>query len=121
VKRNLGNGASTRFWLDIWIGNLSLKERFPRLFSISNQKDALVADTWGGNGAGRWNFNWRRSLFAWEEPLLVDFMAALQPIVLSDQEDHWSWILEPNGFFSVKSTYATVSDVLSVRGGLFVG
>jgi hypothetical protein len=117
VKRNLGNGASTSFWLDTWVGNSPLKDRFPRLFSISNQKEALVADLWGGSGAGRWNFSWRRAPFAWEEPLLEEFMAAIQSIGLSDHQDYWSWVLEPNGIFSVKSTYAIVSDVLSVRGG----
>jgi hypothetical protein len=117
VKRNLGNGASTSFWLDTWVGNSPLKDRFPRLFSISNQKEALVADLWGGSGVGRWNFSWRRAPFAWEEPLLEEFMAAIQSIGLSDHQDYWSWVLEPNGIFSVKSTYAIVSDVLSVRGG----
>jgi hypothetical protein len=48
VKRSMGNGASTSFWLDIWVGNSPLKDRFPRLYSISNKKDAMVADTKGG-------------------------------------------------------------------------
>jgi hypothetical protein len=38
VKRNMGNGASTSFWLDIWVGNSTLKDRVPRLYSISNKK-----------------------------------------------------------------------------------
>jgi hypothetical protein len=48
VKRSMGNSASTSFWLDIWVGNSPLKDRFPRLYSISNKKDAMVADTKGG-------------------------------------------------------------------------
>jgi hypothetical protein len=47
VKRSLGNGATTSFWLDIWVGSLSLKDRFPRLYSISTQKMVTVAELGG--------------------------------------------------------------------------
>jgi hypothetical protein len=42
IKR-LGNGQATDFWKDIWVGDRSLKDRFPRLFSISTQKEDSVA------------------------------------------------------------------------------
>jgi hypothetical protein len=35
---------------------------------------------------------------------MEDFLASLQ-VVLPDQEDKWSWALESNSEFSVKSTY----------------
>jgi hypothetical protein len=40
VVKKLGNDTHTSFWDDIWVGNLPLKDRFPRLFSISTQKEA---------------------------------------------------------------------------------
>ncbi|CAJ2637211.1 unnamed protein product [Trifolium pratense] len=46
VIKKLGNGVCTRFWWDTWIGEVPLNVRFPRLFSITTQKDALVADVW---------------------------------------------------------------------------
>ncbi|GJX19529.1 RNA-directed DNA polymerase, eukaryota, reverse transcriptase zinc-binding domain protein [Tanacetum coccineum] len=30
--KQVGDGSSTRFWLDVWLGNSALKEAFPRLF-----------------------------------------------------------------------------------------
>lgn len=30
----LGDGMKVRFWLDEWVGNYSLKDKFPRLFSM---------------------------------------------------------------------------------------
>ena len=44
----VGNGAQTRFWHDWWTGKDTLKNLFPRLFSLSNQKDKLIVDmgTW---------------------------------------------------------------------------
>jgi hypothetical protein len=44
VIKKVGNEALTSFWADKWIGELPLKDRFPRLFSISNQKEASVAE-----------------------------------------------------------------------------
>jgi hypothetical protein len=46
VNKIVGNGANTRFL----IGNLPLKECFPRVFSIYTQKEASVADLWSGAG-----------------------------------------------------------------------
>ena len=40
----MGNGISTLFWSDLWIGNIYLKVRFPRLFSVSIEKGSYVAD-----------------------------------------------------------------------------
>ena len=42
VGRKVGNGRNTCFWLDHWMGNEALCVSYPRLFLISNQKDALV-------------------------------------------------------------------------------
>jgi hypothetical protein len=109
----LGNGVTTSFWLDCWVGDSPLKDRFPRLFSISIQKEATVADVWDGTDIGRWNFNWRRRLFVWEETLKEELVGVLQSISLTAEEDKWSWTIDSNGGFSVKSTYIFVSDMLS--------
>ena len=42
--RKLGNGESIRFWLDKWIGNYKLCDRFPRLFRFESNKEARVRD-----------------------------------------------------------------------------
>jgi len=53
VRKKLGNGSNTRFWKDRWVGEMPLLQLFPRLFSISNQKEAKVRKLvmWQG---GRW-------------------------------------------------------------------
>jgi hypothetical protein len=33
-----------KFWLDVWCGDVSLKESFLELFLIAREKEALVAD-----------------------------------------------------------------------------
>ena len=57
VDRKVGNGLSTRFWEDRWIGEKCFRLKYPRLYSISNSRDALVGEV--GNWSGietEWNF-----------------------------------------------------------------
>jgi hypothetical protein len=44
VVKKLGNKARTSFWHDNWVGNVPLQSRFPRLYSISTQKNVSVAE-----------------------------------------------------------------------------
>jgi hypothetical protein len=46
LSRKIGNGLSTRFWLDCWLGDNPLSVRYPRLFSISAFKEGVVGDFW---------------------------------------------------------------------------
>ncbi|XP_020964247.1 uncharacterized protein LOC107648682 [Arachis ipaensis] len=50
LSMDVGNGRTVRFWEDIWLPNGSLKELFPRLFSISNLKGSVIRDCgfWDG-------------------------------------------------------------------------
>jgi len=40
----LANGRSVKFWEDRWVDGQVLKEKFPRLFTISQCKDNTVGD-----------------------------------------------------------------------------
>ena len=47
VKKGLwmliGDGKSTLFWKDLWVGDYCLKEGLPRLNSISSQKETTIS------------------------------------------------------------------------------
>jgi hypothetical protein len=106
IRRKVGNGVTTHFWTTKWVSDLPLSCLFPRLFSLSNQKDCKVSDCVllvGGNLS--WNFSWRRNLFQWEENLKISLLEVLDSVVLSLEEDCWNWIPEVDGIFSVKSAY----------------
>jgi hypothetical protein len=110
--RKLGNGMQTRFWWDIWNGGIPLKDRFPRLFSISNQQNASVAEMYNNNiGGERWLFTWRRRFFVWESELFEELKDSIYGTVLSESEDCWCWRPENDAVFSVKSTYNLVSSL----------
>jgi hypothetical protein len=87
-----------------------LCDKFPRVFSISLQKEMLVSEV-GVLDVDRrvWNLSWRRRLFQWEEESVSHLLASLENVVLSVDDDCWGWKLEVDGVFSVKSTYEFLS------------
>jgi hypothetical protein len=112
VFKKLGNGLNTRFWSDIWVGDMPLKDKFPRLYSISTQKEDLVAEVWSPLGAGdKWRLLWRRRLFVWEEGLCGEMLQIINQISLSDEDDRWCWRPGEDAVFSVKSTYSLVANL----------
>jgi hypothetical protein len=116
VSKILGNGLKTRFWNDIWAGEVPLQTRFPRLFSISNQKNSLVAEVVNLDvDGGRWNLLWRRRLFEWEKDLENDLLVLINPIwPLSNDVDRWGWKPENGADVTVSSTYRIVSNFSSL-------
>ena len=42
--QKVGGDSSSLFWVGQWVGEIPLKERFPRLFSISSHKQNYIAD-----------------------------------------------------------------------------
>ncbi|KAK2400342.1 hypothetical protein QL285_050052 [Trifolium repens] len=106
VRKKIGNGLSTRFWRDIWVGNRPLKDVFPRLFSVSVSKELSVAEAWVRvEGLWCWVVDWRRALFDWELDLYHNLLQVIGDVVLSEEEDRWIWAEEGEGNFSVKSCY----------------
>ena len=106
VVRKVGVGNSTSFWKDPWRGATPFCRKYPRLFAISNNKEATVEEVRQGNGATlEWDFRWRRALFVWEEELLISLMEDLESHSWENHEDRWGWMPEVDGVFSVKSCY----------------
>ncbi|GAU42409.1 hypothetical protein TSUD_324640 [Trifolium subterraneum] len=116
VEKRVGDGNLTKFWSDIWIGNQSLQQRFPRIYSVSNQKGNTIASMgrWDGN-EWRWEFIWRRNFFGWEEPYKTELMEVLQQFVPSEREDCWVWRENREEGFLVKDCYVLVQRKFTVR------
>ncbi|KAM7266697.1 hypothetical protein ACFE04_004594 [Oxalis oulophora] len=98
----LGDGSKVRFWLDKWHLNVTLKDKFPKLFSISEGKDNFVINMgyWDGS-IWIWQLPWRRDRFVWEQQLEFNLLSSLDSVcLLYDKEDTLLWDPGKNGDFN---------------------
>ncbi|GJZ22858.1 RNA-directed DNA polymerase, eukaryota [Tanacetum coccineum] len=56
IRRKVGNGMNTRFWKDVWCGDRTLEDRFPRMASLAYDRNASVIEYSSSQG---WNISWR--------------------------------------------------------------
>jgi len=91
VIRKVGIGNSTRFWKDPWRGEIPCCGKYPRLYAISNYKEATVDEVYRIHGErGEWEFGWRSNLFVWEEELLISLKEDLKGHRWGNHVDRWS-------------------------------
>ncbi|XP_038687523.1 uncharacterized protein LOC119986904 [Tripterygium wilfordii] len=62
---SLGNGKKIMFWEDIWIGDLALKDKYQRLYMVSNLHNLPIDNfgVWDGLN-WNWSLSWRRELLS---------------------------------------------------------
>nr|KYP44579.1 Putative ribonuclease H protein At1g65750 family [Cajanus cajan] len=111
IRRIIGDRKETYFWKQPWCERTALKDTYQRLFSVSEQKNELIADmgNWVG-GYWTWNFRWRKNLFEWEEDSLRIMLSSINNIIMQQQQqDKWRWILHPSSSYTVSSTYLHLS------------
>jgi len=106
-SRSIENKNCTSFWSDVWVGGVSLRSRFSRLFDLAEFKGETVSKVcqlgWGIEGDA---WRWRRRLFAWEEEQAGELTILLQNVNLQvDKDDMWHWFLENSRVYSVRSAY----------------
>ncbi|XP_024640724.1 uncharacterized protein [Medicago truncatula] len=89
VSRSLGDGSNVLFWMDVWVGELLLRDRFRRLYDLSVLKGESVASMrvlgWEEEGEA---WRWRRRLWAWEEELVGELRLLLQNVSFQVHLDH---------------------------------
>jgi hypothetical protein len=106
VGLRVGNGKSTKFWTDVWLGDQPFCAIFSRLYNISTQKMASVFEmgSWF-NGQWRWDLHWRRNFFEWEEDLYRQLDVIITGFTPTLSDDSWIWRVNGDEGFTVKSCY----------------
>ena len=107
----IGNGASTRFWEDTWLGETPLAIQYPSLYRIVQRREVFVATVFQSIPL---NIQFRRSLVGnrWEDWLRL--VRRLMDVHLSQQPDELRWKLTRSGVFTVKSMYIDVINSSSI-------
>lgn len=93
--------------MDWWLGGGGcLKDRFPNIYAIAQNKNILVEDVW--NGVGEWSVMVNRYLNDWEVKEHENLLFLLSKISSSTDKDKLVWKHKENGEFSVKSYYGHI-------------
>nr|GEY18478.1 RNA-directed DNA polymerase, eukaryota [Tanacetum cinerariifolium] len=85
-KKRIGNCNDTRFWFDCWIGDIPLRDKFPRLFALELDKKASVAVKLNAPIEISFCRNARGGL---EQHLMADMNSMLDSVVLLNSGDRW--------------------------------
>ena len=99
VQWVVGEGKTMKFQDDKWVGGDSLKDRFPRLYSISECKDRVIGEVghWEDN-VWLWDLTWRRSRFDWETTMEEQFLYVIHgQRFCKGRPDSWKWKREAEG------------------------
>ncbi|GKD52396.1 reverse transcriptase domain, reverse transcriptase zinc-binding domain protein, partial [Tanacetum coccineum] len=100
----VGDGSDIRFWVDRWVDNGRLCDRFPRLYHLDGRKEVSVMDRgfWDDN-RWVWEWDWVRNIRGRVCKELEDLLGALKHVVVSNNcRDQWRWSLDEEGEFTVK-------------------
>lgn len=91
----VGNGQSTRFWEDKWLGETPLADQYASLHTIVQRRNDLVTDVLANNPL---NIEFRR------EPTWTAWLHLVQRLMfvnLNTEEDNFVRKLTTSGVFSV--------------------
>ncbi|XP_028095305.1 uncharacterized protein LOC114295281 [Camellia sinensis] len=104
----VGDGRNIRFWLHNWVGNVCLKDEFPRLYSVPLDKNESVERLSSRrNGNEEWKLVFRRALFQWELEDLrrLRIMLLNAPTIRDGMVDRLKWNARNSGVFTMSSAY----------------
>nr|KAJ0222724.1 hypothetical protein LSAT_V11C200053840 [Lactuca sativa] len=108
MARVTRNGATIRFWHDVWCFDVPIMVQFRRLFALGSNQNSLVRDYWSSTG---WVFAWRHDIRGWvDQDQLASLMSLLDAFRLGMESDKRVWNLDNSGCFSVKSIRNWIDD-----------
>ncbi|XP_071715114.1 uncharacterized protein [Rutidosis leptorrhynchoides] len=111
-KKTVGNGQSTTFWDERWIGQDKLKNIFPRLYRLEKNNSVKVADRIdfvADVPKGCWD--WSRAPSGRTEGELQNLASLIAGYKFDrNKKDSWGWSLAHNGIFTVKELASLAED-----------
>ena len=115
IEWKIGCGAMVKLWEDGWLtGGKSLADKYPRLYSISQQQQNSIQQMGIASAGGwEWHLEWRRLFREVEVDRVAKFMEDIQIVTVQvDQRDRRGWRLDPCGDYTVGSAYKVLASQL---------
>ncbi|GJX88422.1 hypothetical protein Tco_0340436 [Tanacetum coccineum] len=115
IKKKVGNGEGSKFWDDVWLGDLALKAQYPRLYALELHKDISVAEKKIDYSLA---LSFRRPPRGWAEKEQYSYLLSrVDEVSLPCMLDRWVWTFDSSGEFSVKSISHPYRRYVSSKGG----
>ncbi|GKA16551.1 RNA-directed DNA polymerase, eukaryota [Tanacetum coccineum] len=118
-SKRVGNGNNTSFWLDIWKGDSTLRDDFPRMYALELDKQISVADKM----AAQVDASFRRPVRGGIElNRFNDLVSFIDSVSLSSSHDRWVCNASGDGNFRVKDIQNSIDDLFlpSMRWEKFI-
>ncbi|KAL9675754.1 hypothetical protein QQ045_003960 [Rhodiola kirilowii] len=117
LKLKLGRGNEISFWEDVWIGDKTIRDQYPKLYQlvVDNQKKVGEMGLWV-DGVWYWELSFRRNLYQWEEASKKELLEGLNHIQLRDTEDdRLVWTYSADGRYNTSSLMKAVIVIKAKR------
>nr|GEX70430.1 RNA-directed DNA polymerase, eukaryota [Tanacetum cinerariifolium] len=108
-SKRVGDGNTTSFWLDIWKGDSTLRDIFPRMFALEMDKQITVA----AKMVARVDASFRRPVPGGiEHDQLNELRSCIDSVSLSFSHDRWVCNASGDGNFRVKDIRNSIDDFI---------
>ncbi|GKA32928.1 hypothetical protein Tco_0719295 [Tanacetum coccineum] len=108
MQMKLGNGDKPAFWEDKWIGNIVLKDLYPRIYALETCKYVKVGTKLAQSSL---DFSLRRKPRGGvEQEQYGALLVQVHDVNLVPLSDRWKWLLESSGEFFVASVRKMLDD-----------
>jgi hypothetical protein len=101
----LQSGTQIRFWEDMWLGNSTLKEKYPNLYNIARRRNPTMSYVLNTTP---FNMSFQRALVGYNLRSWNSLVLRMVNIHLNDQRDVFRWSLTVSHQFTVRSMYNTI-------------
>nr|GEW29687.1 RNA-directed DNA polymerase, eukaryota [Tanacetum cinerariifolium] len=107
-NNRMGDGNNTRFWLDIWKGDKTLRDAFPRMFALESVKQISMAEKM----VMPVDYSFLRPVRGGiEQQQFTDLASTMDSVSLSSSHDRWVCNLSGDGKFTVKEVRNFIDDL----------
>jgi hypothetical protein len=99
AQMHLGDGALTKFWYDVWVGEMSLSHMFPQLAALAINPGITVQAAWEVGDELRYQIRFKKSLTSQQQHEWMELQHHIAAFSLHQgTSDIMCWRLQHHGY-----------------------